>query len=463
MKLIIKLTIFCFIFAIKSYGEDKLIIGTSLDYPPFEFVQNGKPAGYEIDIGTIVAEKLGKEAEFIDMDFSALIPALQSGKIDMAISALSATDERKKVLDFTSEHYTDNAGLIVRKSDNIKNEDNLNNKIIGVQLGSVSEKLARKHQDKWDIKKIFAAAKLMQLVEELKLGRIDAILNDYLSSKQFVTMNDNLELIKLQYSMEGGYAIAFKHNSPYLLATENALNEIKANGQIEQLKEKWFADNANIKHGFDWAKYMPFILSGLGLTLLFSLNVIIFGLFGGLIMAFMYNSPYKTIRCFAKFYVSIFRGTPLLVQLSIIYFGIPSLTDISIPAYVAGVITFSLNSTAYVSQIILAGIRSVDKGQFEAAKSLGIPKIIMYKNIILPQAIKNILPSLVNEAVDLIKESSIIAIIGVGDLMRRAQMVSAETYSYFEPLIIAAIYYYIIVYLLSYLAKLLDKKLHHYA
>ena len=118
-----------------------------------------------------------------------------------------------------------------------------------------------------------------------------------------------------------------------------------------------------------------------------------------------------------------------------------------------------MNSGAYVSENIRAGIESVDKGQFEAAKSLGMPYRVMMQYIIMPQAIRNILPSLVNEAINMVKESSIISVIGVADIMRRANVVSAEQYSYLEPLMVAAICYYILVTTLSLLAKLLEKRL----
>ncbi len=137
----------------------------------------------------------------------------------------------------------------------------------------------------------------------------------------------------------------------------------------------------------------------------------------------------------------------------------PSLLNIEISAFTAGIIAFSMNSGAYVSENIRAGIESVDKGQFEAAKSLGIPYKLMMQHIIMPQAIRNILPSLVNESINMVKESSIISVIGEADIMRRANIVSAEQYTYFEPLLVAALCYYILVTILSLLAKLLEKRL----
>jgi polar amino acid transport system permease protein len=167
----------------------------------------------------------------------------------------------------------------------------------------------------------------------------------------------------------------------------------------------------------------------------------------------------KILRFTAYAYTSIFRGTPLLVQLTIIYFGLPSLIGLKLSMFASGVIAFSLNSGAYVSEIIRAGIESVDHGQVEAAKVLGISPILRMKDIILPQALRRILPALVNELINLIKESALVSVIGEMDLMRRAQMVSAETYSFFAPMLTAAITYYCMVLIISSFALFLEKRI----
>ena len=161
----------------------------------------------------------------------------------------------------------------------------------------------------------------------------------------------------------------------------------------------------------------------------------------------------------AHAYTSIFRGTPLLIQLTIIYFGLPGLIGLKLSVFAAGVIAFSLNSGAYVSEIIRAGIESVDKGQVEAAKALGVSPVLRMKDIILPQAFRSILPALVNELINLVKESCLISVIGEMDLMRRAQVVSAETYTFFTPMLTAAAAYYVMVLIISSFALLLEKRL----
>lgn len=202
-----------------------------------------------------------------------------------------------------------------------------------------------------------------------------------------------------------------------------------------------------------------FIIKGTGVTLQYSIIAVFFGLVIGILLAVCKTADNRILKIFAISYTSVFRGTPMLVQLTIIYFGLPGLIGVKLSVFVAGVIAFSLNSGAYVSEIIKAGINGVDKGQIEAAKALGIPPVLRMKDIILPQALRNILPALVNELINLIKESALISTIGGMDLMRRAQSVSSETFTFFAPMLTAAATYYVLVMIVSVIAKILERRL----
>ena len=212
----------------------------------------------------------------------------------------------------------------------------------------------------------------------------------------------------------------------------------------------------------DLVAFLPhlyFILKGVTVTLKYSVISVFLGLIIGTILAFLKVIDLKILRLAAHAYTSIFRGTPLLIQLTIIYFGLPGLIGLKLSVFAAGVIAFSLNSGAYVSEIIRAGIESVDRGQVEAAKALGVSQVLRMKDIILPQAFRSILPALVNELINLVKESCLISVIGEMDLMRRAQVVSAETYTFFTPMLTAAATYYVMVLIISSFALLLEKRL----
>ncbi len=206
---------------------------------------------------------------------------------------------------------------------------------------------------------------------------------------------------------------------------------------------------------------LPFILEGVVVTLKFTLMSLLCGLPLGVFLALAKISHQKLLRKVAEVYTSIFRGTPLLVQLFIFYFATPQLTGYAISTFEAGVLTFSLNSAAYSSEIIRAGIQAIERGQWDAAQVLGLSYWQTLLTIILPQAVRNILPALVNEIVDLLKESALISTLGEADLLRRSQIVASEKYLFFEPLLIAAAGYYLMVMAISLLAKALERKLHH--
>jgi len=206
---------------------------------------------------------------------------------------------------------------------------------------------------------------------------------------------------------------------------------------------------------------LPFIIAGLGVTLKFTCVSLLGGLPLGILLALAKISHQAVLRWLAQVYTSIFRGTPLLVQLFIFYFATPQLTGYAISTFEAGVLTFSLNSTAYSSEIIRAGIQAIDRGQWDAAHVLGLSYWQTLKSIILPQAVRNILPALVNEIVDLLKESALISTLGEADLLRRSQIVASEKFLFFEPLLIAAVGYYSVIMAISILAKVLERKLKH--
>lgn len=204
---------------------------------------------------------------------------------------------------------------------------------------------------------------------------------------------------------------------------------------------------------------IPFILQGIWVTLQFTVLSALFGFIWGTVLALFKISNFKPLKWFAVAYTSVFRGTPLILQLFLIYHGTPQLFDYKITALEAGVLTFALNSGAYISETIRAGIQAVDRGQLEAAMSLGVPYRRMMWDIVLPQALKNILPALVNESIALLKESALVSVIGAADLLRRATIVQANTYKAFEPLIVVGVIYYVMVMILTGFARLLERRL----
>lgn len=204
--------------------------------------------------------------------------------------------------------------------------------------------------------------------------------------------------------------------------------------------------------------YLPLLGSAIWITLKFTFLSTIMGFLGGFVLALVTLSRNRILSFFAKAYISIFRGTPLLVQLMLIYFATPQLTGYTISPLEAGVLSFGLNSAAYISEALRGGILSVDRGQWEASMSLGVPTYRFVLDVILPQAVKNALPSLVNESIMLLKDSSLVSVIGVADTLRWADLIQAKTFRAFEAFIVAAAVYYVLVMILNLLGSYLEKK-----
>ncbi|WP_099187258.1 amino acid ABC transporter permease [Tepidibacter mesophilus] len=196
------------------------------------------------------------------------------------------------------------------------------------------------------------------------------------------------------------------------------------------------------------SKYYMFFLMGTKNTVLLSVCSVFIGVVLGLFVSLMKLSKNKVLNIIASVYVEFLRGTPILVQLFIVYYGLPTL-GIDMPPFVAGIIALSINSSAYVAEIIRAGIQAVDKGQMEAARSLGMSHNIAMRYIIIPQGVKNILPALGNEFIVLIKESSIVMMVGIADVMYNTNIVRGNTFQPFEPLIVAAFIYFVLTFTLS--------------
>ena len=220
------------------------------------------------------------------------------------------------------------------------------------------------------------------------------------------------------------------------------------------------------------AKYWPYYLIGAKNTILLALFAVVIGVLIGMLLAICRVGKNRPLQFLATAYVEFIRGTPLLVQLFIIYYGlqtvgirfpdvpvISKVLGINFADFMAGVITMGINSGAYVCEIFRSGIQSIDKGQSEASRSLGLsyPKTLLY--IIIPQAVRNVLPTLGNEFVVVIKESSIVSIIGIADLMYKANTVRGNTFQPFEPLLIAALVYFALTFPLSKLLARIERRM----
>ena len=463
---------------VASVGKETLTMITSPDYPPYEFyeTQGGdrKIVGFDIDIANYISKELGFKLEIAQSDFNGLIPALQANRADFVMAGMTPTPQRRENVDFSIIYYEAKDTIVASKTSNLTKPEDLSGKIVGVQLGTIQEQNAKQIAAKVANIQLKQLNKVPEIVQEIKAGRIDAAIVEDTVALGFVKANPDLQFnIIPSIENASGSAIAFPKGSQLVKPFNEVLQKMKNNGELERLSKKWFstptkeaisANSPPASKGLnlDFRRIIPeipFILKGIPLTLLFTLSSVFLGLFWATALSFFKISGIKPLGWFANVYTSIFRGTPLLLQLSLVYFATPQLTGYDISALQAGILTFTLNSGAYMSETIRGGIQAVDKGQFEAAMSMGVTYRMMMWDIILPQALKNILPALVNETIGLLKDSSLVATIGVVEILRSAQIVGANKYIYFEPLLFAGLIYYVLVMGLSFGASALERKL----
>jgi len=202
----------------------------------------------------------------------------------------------------------------------------------------------------------------------------------------------------------------------------------------------------------------PFFLEGLQVTLYIFIIAVIVGFLIGLVVALMRLSPLNILNAIAIIYIDVIRGTPFIVQLFFIYFGLNSLEWLSMDRMYAGILTVAINAGAYFAEIIRAGIQSIDKGQTEAARSLGMTGRQTMVQIILPQAFRRMLPTITNQSIISLKDTSLLSIIGIADLTQQGQVQQSTTFEPFIVWSVVGLMYFVIIYLLSFVAKFLERR-----
>ncbi|CXT81918.1 ABC transporter permease subunit [Staphylococcus aureus] len=445
---------------IKERGE--LRVGLSADYAPMEFEHtvNGKTeyAGVDIDLAKKIAKDNNLKLKIVNMSFDSLLGALKTGKIDIIISGMTSTPERKKQVDF-SDSYMMTKNIMLVKKDKVneyKDIKDFNNKKVGAQKGTEQEKIA---QTEIENASITSLSRLPDVILALKSGKVEGAVVEKPVAEAYLKQNPKLGISNVKFNEEEkDTVIAVPKDSPKLLSQINkTIKEVKDKGLIDKYMTN-AANAMNDDSGFI-SKYGSFFLKGIKITILISLIGVALGSILGAFVALMKLSKIKIISWIASIYIEILRGTPMLVQVFIVFFGITAALGLDISALVCGTIALVINSSAYIAEIIRAGITAVDKGRMEAARSLGLNYRQTMKSVIMPQAIKNILPALGNEFVTLIKESSIVSTIGVGEIMFNAQVVQGISFDPFTPLLVAAALYFVLTFVLTRIMNMIEGRL----
>ena len=458
------------------HAQGVLRVGTEPAFPPFEMqAPNGKGfTGFDIDLFKAIGEESGLDIQFQSMPFDGLIPALQAKNIDAAISGMTITPERAQTIDFTRPYFQSGLAIAVRKDDKgkIKSFDDLENKKVAVAIGTTGAQEAQKIPGV----AVSTFDNSALALQELSNGNVDAVVNDAPVTLYAIKVGNlgNVEVVG-ELLTEEYYGIALPKGSPNLEKVNAAIDELLKGDKYRQLYQKWFAGEppklplvAPALEGesaaFSWRKMLPTLLQGALVTIMLTAFATFFGTIVGTLLATASISDFKPLGWFSRIYIDFFRGTPLLVQIFMIYFGLPSLLqgiglDFTFNRFAAAVTALSLNSAAYLAEIIRGGIQSIDRGQWEASQSMGMGWVQTMRHIIFPQAFRRMLPPLGNEFITLLKDTSLVAIIGFEELFRQGQLMVATTYRAFQIYAAVALIYLILTFIASRVFSWLEKRL----
>lgn len=491
------LLLLSFGFANRAQADEYLRIGMEAAYAPFNWTQdddkngavkiegtNQYANGYDVQIAKQVAKALGKKPLVVKTSWNGLIPALTSGKLDMIIAGMSPTAERKKEIAFSNSYYTSEPVVLVNKDGSYANAKTLKDfkgaKITsqqGVYLYNLISQLTGAKQET-------AMGDFAQMRQALESGVIDGYISERPEALTAESANSKFKMIQFKKGFEvneedATIAIGMRKNDNRLEQVNAAITKISTKDQVA-LMDKMIqnqpveTDTSKDKTTFfgqvtkilkdNW----PQFLRGAGLTLLISITGTIAGLIIGLLIGVYRTAPTAKNKAlallqtlfgwFLNVYIEIFRGTPMIVQSMVIYYGTAQAFGVSIDRTIAAIFIVSINTGAYMSEIVRGGIFAVDKGQFEAATALGMTHNQTMRKVVLPQVVRNILPATGNEFVINIKDTSVLNVISVVELYFSGNTIATQTYQYFQTFTIIAVIYFVLTFTVTRILRYVERR-----
>ena len=414
-----------------SKDDEKKVykVATDTTFAPFEFENDeGDMVGIDLDLLKAIAEDQGFEYELEYVGFSAAVTALEAGEVDAVIAGMSITDERKEKYDFSDPYFDSGIGMGVLAGSDIKSYEDLKGKQVAAKIGAEGCAFAESIADKYGFK-VVQFEDSATMFQDVLAGTSAAVFDDYPVL---------------------GYEINRIKETDRLTALQTELAKLGFEIQtVNDCELRWDGKRRTMTDDE---------LAAVSILLALVLGII-FGLFT--------VSGFKVLEFISAIYIDIIRGTPLLVQTFIIYYGLAqslkpwgfSWSDIGGP-FTAGVVALSLNAGAYMAEIIRGGIQSVDKGQMEAARSLGLPYFKAMRRVILPQAFLTMLPSMINQFIITLKDTSLISIIGIRELTQNGKIIAANAASMVMSVwLVVALFYLVICTILAKFAKIVERKI----
>lgn len=500
------LSVFCISCSDKDDGVLK--VGMECGYQPYNWTQQddkggavpiyGKDGlyanGYDVKIAKKLAESLGMKLEIHAYKWDSLIPSVRSGSLDLIIAGMSPTDERKEKIDFSDAYYESNLVVVVRKDGEYANAtkiSELSGARIVAQAGTFHDEVVVDQIP--NVKHQTALEDFPTMITALNSKTIDGYIAEEPGAEADCNANLNFTYLPFTNNGEDGtgfkvedmsnvtLAVGLKKHSKLLSGVNEALKNISdderktlmsnsissaKNLAIEVDDEKTFFESV----GYILKTYGVQLLYGVGNTLLIALVSTVAGLFIGIIVGIIKTIPLsrkkwlaaiqRVVNFLLSCYIEIFRSTPMMVQAMVIYWGYAFLSGgTTLPLLPSALIIVSINTGAYISEIVRGGIISVDKGQYEAAESIGMTHFQIMTHVVMPQVVRNILPAVSNEFVINIKDTSVLNVIGVAELFYQATVASKATYAIFETYAIICVIYFIMTFTITRLLRLFERLL----
>ncbi|MFV0560660.1 MAG: ABC transporter permease subunit [Enterococcus sp.] len=500
-----------FIFSIlgistSTYGDEKtpddeFRVGMEAGYAPFNWSQqtsdNGAlpiqgqksyAGGYDVQIAKKVADGLGKKLVIVQTKWDGLAPALQSGKIDAIIAGMSPTAERKKEIDFTDPYYESQLVVVVQKDGKYADAtsiDDLSGAKLTAQLNTFHYSVIDQIPgvDKQQAMDNFSAMRTA-----LQSGMIDGYVSERPEGVTATSVNPDLKM--LEFSDENGFqtnpedvqiAIGMRKGDSDIQQVNQILSGISQEERTDMMDQAIQDQPAATTDSEDeesgliqdfktiWNQYGTMFLRGAGLTLFIALIGTIVGTTLGLLIGVFRAIPTaenKVTRFFQKvantllsIYIEVFRGTPMMVQAMVIFYGLALAFGISLNRTIAALIIVSINTGAYMTEIVRGGIFAVDEGQFEAAQAIGMTHGQTMRKVIVPQVLRNILPATGNEFVINIKDTAVLSVIGVADLFFQGNSAAGANFQFFQTFTIVGIIYLIMTFTITRILRVVERRI----
>lgn len=453
---------------------------------PIDGSQHTFANGYDVKIAKIIGKKMHRKVVVLKTEWDGLLPALTSGKADLIIAGMSPTAERAKAINFSQPYRRGTFVVITKPNSKFAHAKKLTDfkgaKLTAQQgtshYGLIKELPGAKRQTAM---RDFAAMR-----QSLISGTIDGYLAEDTEAISFKLVDPDVTAVAISKMAgfhvskeESETAIGIAKPNKSLLkqvnqilatiptATRNKMmtaaikEQPKADDNKKGQSENWFISM--------WKQYGSMLVSGIGMTLLLASVGTIAGFFIGLAVGIIRTIPtptttgkkllLKVSNWLLSVYIEVFRGTPMMVQAAVIYYGIAQFWHLNINRTIAALIIVSINTGAYLAEIIRGGIISTPTGQFEAASALGMTHNQRMWHIILPQAIKNCLPSITNEFIVNIKDTSVLSIISVSELFFVGTTVASQTFKFFPTYLTISAIYLILTFTITRIFNLIEKHL----